>query len=64
MPQTFTCKNSKCNKTSAVRGIQQSDGIQFVVCEYCGAKNKLMALPRKEGAPIEFEVISLVDHPA
>ena len=61
MRQSFICKNSKCKKISKSQGIHQSDGIEFVICEHCGVKNKLIALPRKEGAPIEFDVSGLVE---
>lgn len=57
--QSFICK--KCSKKSKVKGIEQNDGKAFVVCEHCSEKNKLHQLPTCLGAPLQFEIISLIE---
>jgi len=55
---SFTCKN--CGKKTRSSGIQQSEGLKFVTCEYCKAKNELLQLPTAEGAPSQFEVVRVL----
>jgi len=57
--KSFLCK--RCAKQSKVSGIQQHDGIPYVVCEHCGTKNKLLQLPTPQGAPLQFEVAGIID---
>ena len=60
MTQSFQCKNTDCNKVSQLNGIEQTDGHNYVVCEHCQSKNEIAALPKIEGAPLNFEVIGLL----
>lgn len=57
--QTFKCK--RCEKMSAVKGIEQQNDVSYVVCEHCSAKNRLFQRPTPLGAPIELEVVGLID---
>ena len=57
--ESFTCK--KCEKRSRILRIWQSDDPAHVVCEHCRAKNSLRPLPKVEGAPVQWEVIGIVN---
>ena len=61
MKQSFTCKNTNCNKVSQLNGIEQTDGHYYVVCEYCQSKNELAALPKIKDAPTNHQVIGLLN---
>lgn len=51
---SFTCK--RCGKQSKSSGIEQTNGVNYIVCQHCKAKNKLVQLPTIQGAPLQFEV--------
>ena len=58
---SFICKH--CGKQSKSSGIEQSNGVAYVVCQHenCKAKNRLLQLPTKQGEPLLFEVTSILD---
>ena len=60
MKQSFTCKNSKCNKVSVLNGIEQLNGHSYVVCEHCQSKNEITKLPTPDGDPAKFQVTGLL----
>jgi transcription elongation factor Elf1 len=60
MKQKFRCK--KCGKETASKsGIEQENGIAFVVCQFCNAKNEIIQTGGGAGDPVQFTVIGLVD---
>lgn len=59
MKQQWTCKGCG-ERTSSKDGIEQENGISFVVCDKCGAKNKIIQLGDRVGAPAEFTIVGLI----
>jgi transcription elongation factor Elf1 len=52
----------KCGKETASKsGIEQENGIAFVVCQFCNAKNEIIQTGGGAGDPVQFTVIGLVD---
>ncbi len=50
-----------CGKRSTSKdGIEQDDGVYFVVCAKCGAQNKIAQTGGGAGAPVQFTIVSLI----
>lgn len=59
--QSLMCR--ACGRKSKVTGIDQLDGVLYVVFEHCNAKNRLLQRPTPIGAPAQFEVVGLLEKP-
>jgi len=56
--QTFECNG--CHEISKTN-YQDNQGKPCEICEHCGAKNKVVQLPTKIGAPIQLKVVGLLE---
>jgi hypothetical protein len=56
---SFLCK--RCRKRSRVNKILGGRKTPHVVCELCGARNKVIELPARKGSAPEVEVTGLLD---
>lgn len=56
----FTCANEECRKHNdkSKTGIQEFEGRQYVVCNYCGAENELIGGGAGPGAT--FQVLGIL----
>ncbi|OGS01247.1 MAG: hypothetical protein A3G41_05835 [Elusimicrobia bacterium RIFCSPLOWO2_12_FULL_59_9] len=59
MKQEWTCKGCR-ERTTSKDGIEQHDGVYFVVCAKCGAQNKIAQTGGGAGSPVQFTVVSLI----
>lgn len=59
--RSFICK--RCGKQTTSSGIEQCNGVAYVVCQHenCKARNKLLQLPTAQGAALQFEVTDILD---
>lgn len=57
----FQCQNSDCAKQSHVRDISWYNGQHVVECVHCRQWHELRQLDSADGAPIQFEVVGLLD---
>jgi hypothetical protein len=57
--QEWTCKGCG-ERTSSKGGIEQENGVHFVVCVKCGAKNKIAQTGGGAGSPMQFTIVSLI----
>lgn len=59
MKQEWTCKGCG-ERTTSKDGIEQDDGVYFVVCAKCGTKNKIVQTGSGVGAPSLLTVVSVI----
>lgn len=59
MKQQWTCKGCR-KRASSKNGIEEERGVYFLVCDQCGARNKIEQTGGGSGTPVEFTAVSLI----